>query len=108
MYGTYDILAPAIMSQREPSKPTFVFLIDTSLHAYESGFLHHTLSSIKSCIDSVLKPEVTSICIVTYDSTINFFQIPQDENAEPTILNVGDLKNAFVPLPFEKLAMNVA
>lgn len=34
--------------------------------------------------------------------------MPQDENAEPTILNIGDLANPFVPLPFSRLMLNVS
>jgi len=45
---------------------------------------------------------------VTYDSAVHFFSLPLDENADPTILNIGDIQNPFVPLPFEKLALNVA
>ena len=95
------------MTGRSAVLPTFVFLIDTSLHAFECGFLHHTLSSIKSCMENIVQPDISNICIVTFDSTIHFFSIPADENAEPTILNVGDVNNAFVPLPFEKLCLNV-
>jgi protein transport protein SEC24 len=107
-YGVYDIKAPSSFSSKPPVQPSFVFLIDTSLNAYESGFLHHTISSIKSCLESVVQPEVTSVVIVTYDSAIHFFSLSQDENADPTILNVGDIQNPFVPLPFQKLALNVA
>jgi len=105
----YDINAPQAMktAPRQLSY-NFVFAIDTSLHAFESDFLHHTLSSIKSCLDSVINPEATEIAIVTYDSTIHFFTMPTDENADPTILNIGDINDPFVPLPFSKLMFNVA
>lgn len=84
-----------------------MFTIDASITAYESGFLHHTLSSIKSCIESVSYPDTTWITLVTYDSTINFFTIPVGENAEMSINIVGDINNPFVPLPFSKLMLNV-
>jgi hypothetical protein len=96
------------MQTQRSKNHNFVFAVDTSLHAFESGFLHHTLSSIKSCLESVLYPETTNIGLVTYDSTIHFFSLPLDESAEPTILNVGDINNPFVPLPFTKLMLNVA
>ena len=59
-------------------------------------------------MESIVQPEITNVCVITYDSTINFYSIPLDENAEPTILNVSDVNNAFVPLPFEKLVFNIA
>ena len=52
-YGTYDIKAPSNFSIREPMKPTFVFMLDCSIQAFESGFFHQSLQSIKSCIDSL-------------------------------------------------------
>jgi hypothetical protein len=45
---------------------------------------------------------------MTFDSAIHFFTLPQDENAEPTVLIVGDLANPFVPMPFSKLMLNAA
>mmetsp|Transcript_23310 Transcript_23310/g.31181 ORF Transcript_23310/g.31181 Transcript_23310/m.31181 type:complete len:80 (+) Transcript_23310:1319-1558(+) len=33
--------------------------------------------------------------------------MPQDPNAEPQILQIGDLNDPFVPLPASKLLMNV-
>ena len=69
-FGTYDIKAPSNFSIREPMKPSYVFMLDCSIQAYESGFFHQSLQSIKSCIDTMLQPEVTSVCFVTYDVTI--------------------------------------
>ena len=40
MYGTYDIAPPSAFSIREPTMPTFVFMLDCSIHAYETGFFH--------------------------------------------------------------------
>ena len=40
LYGTYDIKAPSNFSIREPMKPTFVFMLDVSINAYETGFFH--------------------------------------------------------------------
>ena len=70
LYGTYDIKAPQGFSIRAPMQPTYVFMLDCSIQAYESGFFHQSLQSIKSCIDTMLYPEVTSVCFVTYDVTI--------------------------------------
>jgi protein transport protein SEC24 len=56
----------------------------------------------------VLYPELTYISLVTYDSVISFFSLPQDENAEPTILQVSDIQHPFVPLPFNRLMLNIS
>ena len=51
---------------------------------------------------------MTEVCVVTYDSSIQFYQVPQAEGGEPTIISVGDVQEPFVPLPFSKLMLNVA
>ena len=70
MYGTYDIKAPPNFSIRSPLMPTYVFMLDCSIHAYETGFFHQCLQSIKSCIDTMPYPEVTTVCLATYDVTL--------------------------------------
>lgn len=40
MYGTYEIKAPSTFSIREPLCPTYVFMLDCSINAFETGFLH--------------------------------------------------------------------
>ena len=48
------------------------------------------------------------MCIATYDVTIQFYQMPADPNAEPLILQVGDIQDPYIPLPPSKLLMNVS
>lgn len=76
LYGTYDILPPASFSIREPTKPTFVFLLDSSIQAYETGFFHHSLQSIRTCIESLPMPEQTKVCLATFETSLNFYVMP--------------------------------
>ena len=86
LYGTYDIKAPQGFSIRTPMQPTYVFMLDCSIHAYETGFFHQSLQSIKSCLESLPIPDQTRICLATYDITIQFYVMPTDPNGEPLIL----------------------
>ena len=108
MYGTYDIKAPSNFSIREPLKPTYVFMLDCSIQAYETGFLHQSLQSIKSCLDTLTQPEITRVCLATYDVTIQFYVMANDPNGEPQILQIGDINDPYIPLPASNLLMNVA
>lgn len=107
MYGTYEIKAPSAFSIREPLSPTYVFMLDCSINSFETGFLHQTIQSIKSCLESLPYPEMTKVCFGTFDVTIQFYQMPQDPNGEPLILQVGDVNDPYIPLPPSKLLMNV-
>ena len=54
------------------------------------------------------QPEITSICLATYDVTLQFYVMASDPNGEPQILQVGDINDPYVPLPASTLLMNVA
>ena len=58
-------------------------------------------------LDYFVNPEQTSICFLTFDVNIHFYNLPQDPNGEPTILWVGDIDSPFVPYPKEKLMLKV-
>lgn len=131
--GAYDIKAPSVFTIREATKQQIVVLFDVSLPAYQTGFLYQTIESVKSCLESLLQPEKTSICFATYHSTINYFIIPKrdgepgqavegEEHAEgqelemveadytdvdPSLIQVGDIDDPFIPLPADKLFINV-
>jgi hypothetical protein len=52
-FGAYTFKAPAIFTHKEPVKQRFVFLLDTSIYAIESGFYHQVLTSLKTCLSSI-------------------------------------------------------
>eukprot|EP00349_Pseudokeronopsis_sp_Brazil_P002794 CAMPEP_0202963266 /NCGR_PEP_ID=MMETSP1396-20130829/7245_1 /ASSEMBLY_ACC=CAM_ASM_000872 /TAXON_ID= /ORGANISM="Pseudokeronopsis sp., Strain Brazil" /LENGTH=361 /DNA_ID=CAMNT_0049684321 /DNA_START=1043 /DNA_END=2128 /DNA_ORIENTATION=+ len=58
-------------------------------------------------LDFFPNPERTSLCLLTFDVNIHFYNLPADPNGEPTVLWVGDVDNPFVPFPKEKLMLNV-
>jgi protein transport protein SEC24 len=71
------------------------------------GVYLQILSSIQSIIDSVQCPERTDIAIVTYDQRMNFYNIPSNLASEPQVIVVSDLDDVNIPLPIEKLFLNV-
>ena len=82
-----------------PVSPTYVFCMDISSTAIMNGFFHQSVLSIKQCLDYFQNAEKTEICFVTYDQSIQFYNVPLDPNAEPTIYWAGDVDDPFVPLP---------
>jgi hypothetical protein len=49
----------------------------------------------------------TSVCFLTYDVNLHFYNMSQDPNGEPTIFWVGDVYDPFVPFPKEKLILRL-
>lgn len=58
-------------------------------------------------LDYFPNPENTTICFMTFDVNIHFYNMNTDPNGEPTILWVGDIIDPFIPLPKEKLMLNL-
>ena len=52
-------------------------------------------------------PENTQICIITYDINIHFYNLPQDPNGEPNVLQLGEIIDPFIPYPKEKLMLKL-
>ena len=62
---------------RPPMPPTYVFVLDVSRPAIETGYLEICTSTIKNVIESQLLPggERTRIGIITYDSSVHFYNL---------------------------------
>jgi len=65
------------------------------------------IQSIKMTLDYMQNPENTTICLMTFDVNIHFYQQPSQLGGEPTVLWVGDIVDPFVPLPKEKLLLRL-
>jgi hypothetical protein len=58
-------------------------------------------------LDYFPNPEGTRLSFVTFDQGIQYYKLPLDENAEPSIFWVNDVEDPFVPLPPEAVMLSV-
>ena len=58
-------------------------------------------------MDCIPYPEYTDIAICTYDTAINFYNLPKDLGNEPSVVVMSDLDDPYCPLPINKLFLNV-
>jgi hypothetical protein len=63
------------------------------------------LSSIKSCIDSLPQEKNVEMCLLTYDTSLTFYTVAA--SGEITLLHVGEVDDPFIPLPVQKLMMEI-
>lgn len=47
------------------------------------------------------------MCFITYDINLHFYNLPEDPNGEPSIIWVGEVQDPFVPMPKEKMMLNL-
>ena len=105
--GVYEFLAPPTYHTRSLVTPNIVFLVEASSASYLSGVFHQFFSSLQSLLDFIPSPELTKICIVTYDTGVNFFKAPDDLNKEMTIINVPDVNASCLPFPKNYLFLSL-
>jgi hypothetical protein len=58
-------------------------------------------------LDYFPHPEGTHLSFVTFDQGIQYYKLPLDENAEPSIFLVNDVEDPFVPLPIDAVKLSV-
>ena len=47
------------------------------------------------------------MCVATFDQAIQFYNVPFDPNAEPSVYWVSDVDDPFVPYPKQGLMLNL-
>jgi len=103
--GSVELVAPAEYMVRAPQPPVYVFLIDVSLRAVQSGMLATAVSTIKSCLEQlpVLAGDTrTQIAFITFDTNFTFYNLKAGLG-QPQALVVSDLDKPFLPLPSDLL-----
>lgn len=75
--GSVDFVASNEYMNRPPMPPTYLFVLDVSKPAIDTGYLQIATSTIKSVIESKLLPggERTRIGFITYDSSVHFYNL---------------------------------
>ncbi|XP_010524690.1 PREDICTED: protein transport protein Sec24-like At3g07100 [Tarenaya hassleriana] len=100
--GSVEFIAPTEYMVRPPMPPIYFFLIDVSISAIRSGMLEVVAQTIKSCLDKLPGYPRTQIGFITYDSTIQFYNM-KSSLSQPQMMVVSDLDDIFVPLPDDLL-----
>lgn len=110
-YGVVDFVAPPEYLGRAPQPPIYVFIIDVSVNAVSNGLLGTAARVIKDSLDRIPNSDGrTRVSFIAVDGSLNFFRIPlpgaksengeeDDEDSDPSLIVVGDLKDPFLPSP---------
>ena len=96
-HGTVEYIVSGKYQIREPMLPTYVFMIDCTAEAIESGMTATVCSSISALVGSISVKERSRAAIITFSSSIHFYEFRQGGNGDPKMLVVGDLDDPFCP-----------
>ena len=95
----YDLLAGQEYMTRPPVPPIYLFVIDVSYNAVSSGLYAAATKIIANALDGIPNQlGRTQVGLITLDSAIHFYQIPNSVEEDPKIFVVADLDDPFLPI----------
>lgn len=101
--STIEFIAPAEYMLRPPQPAVYLFLLDVSRLAVESGYLQLVCETILSELESLPGDGRTSVGFITYDSSVHFYSLAEGLSA-PQQMVVMDIEDVFLPCPENLLA----
>ena len=92
---------------KKPTRALFMFLIETSLSAINSGFLEASIEGIKYAINNNIfyNGNDVNISIITYDTNVSFYSYGE-KFTQPQVLTVTD-EPTFLPTSKINLILNI-
>ena len=102
--GSVDYVAPAEYMVRLPQPPAFVFLIDVTAPAVNSGMVDVVCASIRELVAEKRLPggDRCLLGIMTFDTSIHFYNVSSSLK-NPQMIVVNDFEEMFVPMGEEVL-----
>lgn len=94
--STVEFIASSDYMLRPPQPAVYLFLLDVSHNAVESGYLNVFCQSLLDNLEKLPGDTRTRIGFVTFDSTIHFYNL-QEGLSQPQMLVVSDIDDVFIP-----------
>ncbi|OQR75355.1 protein transport protein Sec24B-like, partial [Tropilaelaps mercedesae] len=73
--GTVEYIAPSEYMVRPPQAATYLYVMDVSFQAVETGYLKVATEQILECLDHVPGDGRTTVGFITFDSTVHFYSL---------------------------------
>ena len=96
--STVEFIAPSEYMSRPPQAAQYLFIIDVSYNAVQSGDLEILAEELLHEYQNMPGDRRTKIGFLCYDSSLHFFNL-SDELAQPQLLSVSDIDDPFEPMP---------
>ncbi|XP_050390937.1 protein transport protein Sec24A isoform X2 [Patella vulgata] len=100
--ATIEFIAPSEYMLRPPQPAVYLYLLDVSFNAIETGYLNLFCQTLLEEIDKIPGDSRTQIGFLAYDRSLYFFNLAEGLS-QPQMLIVPDLDDVFLPLPDELL-----
>jgi protein transport protein SEC24 len=103
--ATIEFIAPSEYMLRPPQPAVYLYLLDVSFNAVETGYLTHFSQILLDELDKLPGDARTSIGFLCYDSALYYFNLAEGLS-QPQMLCVPDLEDPFLPCP-DNLLVNL-
>jgi len=102
-YSVVEFIAPQEYMVRPPQPLVYLFLLDVSFVAVQSGLLATSARTILESLDRIPNADKrTRVGFICVDSALHYFSMTSD-SPEPNMLVVSDLEEPFLPIPGDLL-----
>jgi protein transport protein SEC24 len=101
--STIEFIAPQEYMLRPPQPAVYLFLLDTSKQALDTGYLRSVCDTLVEELDKLPGDSRTQIGFITYNRSLQFYVFPEGAS-QATQLVVGDVDDVFLPTPCDLLA----
>nr|MBE5727103.1 Sec24AB ortholog [Cucujiformia] len=103
--STIEYIAPAEYMLRPPQPAVYLFLLDVSRLAVESGYLNIFCKILQEELDNIPGDARTQVGFITYNSCLHFFSFAEGLS-QPHEMMVLDIDDVFLPCP-DNLLVNL-
>ncbi|KAL6426198.1 hypothetical protein ACFW04_009032 [Cataglyphis niger] len=103
--GTIEFIAPSEYMVRPPQPAVYLFVMDVSRLAVESGYLQIVCNTITDELSRLPGDSRTQVGFLAVDSALHFFSMP-DNVSQPHEMIMLDIDDVFLPCP-ENLIVNL-
>ncbi|KAI0792427.1 protein transporter SEC24 [Abortiporus biennis] len=102
-HGVVEFVAPTEYMVRPPQPAVYIFLIDVSHTAIQSGMVATATRTILENLDRIPDESGrTKVSIIAFDTSLYFFSLPPG-GADSQMLVVSDIDDVFLPKPTDLL-----
>ncbi|XP_077505314.1 protein transport protein Sec24AB isoform X2 [Amblyomma americanum] len=103
--ATVEFIAPTEYMLRPPQPAAYLFVLDVSHGAVQTGYLSSFCKVLLEELDNIPGDSRTQVGFVTFDSSVHFYNLGEGLS-QPQMMLVSDIDDVFVPSP-DSLLVNI-
>jgi len=103
--ATIEFIAPSEYMLRPPQPAVYLYVLDVSFNAIQTGYLQDLCLTILEEIEKIPGDSRTQIGFMTFDRSLHFYNLSEGLS-QPQMLVVSEVEEVFLPCP-EGLLVNL-